>query len=673
MAHTLKLGFKQNPSGTDDYIDIGGSLNTVVGSIRPGYYLKSYTESTSTRTDQYGRQVRDITLVCDIQGSSVDDAHFKFKEINRFLQRTRMYLEHFNGNIPAQTNLEWHTGRAATLSFQAQAAGKVVYWDILDGVASLPASAFLAPENNSNFAINSVTVKLTCNYVNREAVVILDNPLPMGDFEPPFKITTTTTDPTSGGWNTNASHTFDTATYKFGTRSLKWSGTGSGSWTTPTIRFADACTIVISIWVKGTVTGGSGNYTISYSKNGGAAVNIQVFAVGASVSTFTQYSSSPISIVAADTLSMSGTATAGGGTVFGLNFDGAAFNRNPTGSVAPTEYFATGRDPVVPTGNVYGVRGDVEAPFVMSLNHTNVNGGSGLSRYLLLGINPIKWGTDYPLLGLDLQTANGTASNFLFYGAQGNSVSGSPLTGVSTFALTGASLGRTVGGRPRKYRAFLVYAAYRPSGIGATLATITLGKDVKNYVVDLIGTPAMTAGNTPASGNYGLYDLGDLLFPRPGNMGIERSFVLSISDNIKVDFTGSGLTRFFLGGVLLIPAEQFIYIDLGTSTGTDQNYPIISNESTAVKVQLGQQNVTYPSVAGYQATGMLSELNSFNSSAYFTADGIELEPGDTHFEMFTAASFQSAASNQSGYFYDWDKTILQPTILYAPRNLTAAV
>jgi hypothetical protein len=80
-----------------------------------------------------------------------------------------------------------------------------------------------------------------------------------------------------------------------------------------------------------------------------------------------------------------------------------------------------------------------------------------------------------------------------------------------------------------------------------------------------------------------------LLFPRPGNIGIERTLTLSASDNIKVDFTGSSTTRFYLGGILLIPAEQFIYIDLGTSTGTDTYTPVISNESTAVKVQLGYQ------------------------------------------------------------------------------------
>jgi hypothetical protein len=114
-----------------------------------------------------------------------------------------MYLEHFNGNIPAQTDLQWHTGRAATLSFQGQNASKMVYWDVLDGQATLPPNNLLAPANNSNFLISPVTIKITVNHANREAAVILDNPLlPMSDWEPPFVVTTDSATST-GAANTN--------------------------------------------------------------------------------------------------------------------------------------------------------------------------------------------------------------------------------------------------------------------------------------------------------------------------------------------------------------------------------------------------------------------------------------------------------------------------------------
>jgi hypothetical protein len=289
LAHILKLGFKQNPSGTDDYIDIGGSLNTGTNS-QVGYHLLSYSESPNARVDQYGRLVRDLTITCEVRGSTVADSYFKFTEINRFLQRTRMYLEHFNGNIPAQTDLQWHTGRAATLSFQGQNASKMVYWDVLDGQATLPPNNLLAPANNSNFLISPVTIKITVNHANREAAVILDNPLPMGDFEPPFTITTDTNNPAGGGWNTNTSHTLDTTTYKFGTQSLKWSGTGSGSFVTPTITVPEACTIVFSFWSKGTVTGGSGNYVI---RLGLAGTVLFTWAAGHSDTSWTQYSIQP--------------------------------------------------------------------------------------------------------------------------------------------------------------------------------------------------------------------------------------------------------------------------------------------------------------------------------------------------------------------------------------------
>jgi hypothetical protein len=56
---------------------------------------------------------------------------------------------------------------------------------------------------------------------------------------------------------------------------------------------------------------------------------------------------------------------------------------------------------------------------------------------------------------------------------------------------------------------------------------------------------------------------------------------------------------------------------------------------------LGYQTNVFPNISTYQATGVLSELNSFNTSAYFTSDSVELEPGDTHFEMFAADGFQA--------------------------------
>jgi hypothetical protein len=129
----------------------------------------------------------------------------------------------------------------------------------------------------------------------------------------------------------------------------------------------------------------------------------------------------------------------------------------------------------------------------MSLNHIPSAGSPGTSRYYLTGVNPIKWNVDYPLLGLDLQVASGAATSGLFWQTVGALVTGAPLTGVSTFNLTGTSLGRIVGGRPRKYRAFLVYAAYTPSGSVASTVTVTIGKDVKTYTVDLRLTSGMGA------------------------------------------------------------------------------------------------------------------------------------------------------------------------------------
>jgi hypothetical protein len=76
LAHVLKLGFKQNPSGTDDYIDIGGSLNTGTNS-QVGYHLLSYSESPNARVDQYGRLVRDLTITCEVRGSTVADSYFQ--------------------------------------------------------------------------------------------------------------------------------------------------------------------------------------------------------------------------------------------------------------------------------------------------------------------------------------------------------------------------------------------------------------------------------------------------------------------------------------------------------------------------------------------------------------------------------------------------------------------
>jgi hypothetical protein len=672
LAHVLKIGFKQNPTvGTDDCIDIGGSGNTGTnGAV--GYHLLSYTEGNA-RVDQNGRMLRDLTITCEIKGSTVANSYFLFTEINRYLQRTRMYFEHFNGNIPAQTDLQWHTGRAATLSFQAQGASKMVYWDVLDGVATLPPNSLLGV-NNPNFKIDPVTIKITCNAANREAAVILDNLLPMGDFEPPFAISTTIVD-IGWSWSTAAQHSFNTTYHKFGTRSLRLSGTTFGVLQSPVIKLPEDATLVISFWLRGTITGGTSHWFLNKVQNG-VTTGLFDFAPGTNVSDWTQYSTSPFTLPAGQPLSIA-SATSGAGSTFDLYFDGMAVWRNPTGSVAPTEYFTAGRYFNVPTGNAYGIRGDIESPFVMSLNWEK-RSGAGVNnnpRYFLLGMNPIKWGTDYPLLGLDLQTANGASSNSLFWGTQGNSVTGAPLTGTSTFALTGTSIGKTVGGQPRKYRAFLVYAAYTTGSTPFTNVTVTLGKDVKTYSASLIVTPGMGPANTPISTNYGLYDLGDFLYPRPGSIGIERTYTLSTSDSIAIDFTGGTTTRFFLGGILLIPADQFIYIDLGAATGSSAYNPVISNESTAVKAMLAQRNGgADPVYSTYLTTGLLSELNSFNTSAYFTADSIELEPGDTHFEMFSAEGFQTTSAGAStGYYYFYDDAYLQPVLIYAPRNLTGAV
>jgi hypothetical protein len=41
--------------------------------------------------------------------------------------------------------------------------------------------------------------------------------------------------------------------------------------------------------------------------------------------------------------------------------------------------------------------------------------------------------------------------------------------------------------------------------------------------------------------------------------------------------------------------------------------------------------------------------------------------------MFAADGFQAVVNVASGYYYNWDYALLQPTLIYAPRNLTGAV
>jgi hypothetical protein len=163
---------------------------------------------------------------------------------------------------------------------------------------------------------------------------------------------------------------------------------------------------------------------------------------------------------------------------------------------------------------------------------------------------------------------------------------------------------------------------------------------------------------------YVFQDLGDFLFPRPGSIGIERNFTLSASD--KVDITFADGTSFWLAGVFLVPAEQFIYIDLGAITNTFN--PLISNEGTSTRVQLAAQT-TGTAISTYQANGLLQELNSVNASATFTSDEIELEPGDTHFETLMFNNFGGLI----GFYNTFSVLGYDPTIIYAPRNLSGAV
>lgn len=97
MAHTLKLGYKDDPTvGTDDAIDLADA--TVASS---GYGLVSCNIGEPYE-DQYGTSVRQIAIQLEVRGTTNDISMSRVRKISRYITRSNLYFDYYKGRYPSR-------------------------------------------------------------------------------------------------------------------------------------------------------------------------------------------------------------------------------------------------------------------------------------------------------------------------------------------------------------------------------------------------------------------------------------------------------------------------------------------------------------------------------------------------------------------------------------------
>jgi hypothetical protein len=640
MAHSFKLGFKQNPSGADDYVELA-----TTGS-NTGYFLKSFGIGAK-QFDGYGRPVRDLSIDLEVRGASYSDAIAKKRTLDRYIEQTRLFLKPFEGNIPASTDGTWQNNRAATLTVLLNGGTIPCYWDVLGGEAIAIGNVALSADT-ANYIIQ-VQLKLTCNYAARGALVTLTNVVAMGAFGPPFS--TSTTNGFNCGWTfaNTTDWTISTDQYKYGFQTLKWSASSStAANTNATVGAQTNDYFLASIAIRGTIS--AGTLTVKLQKNDGAWADVETFVntTGSAISntawtTFTASQSYNSGLANTQWRILITSPTSGT-----LYFDAVALWHSYKAALTaiPTEFMEHGRTAAIPAMNIYNVQGDCEAPIILYLGVA-----SGNSSVYYVGGTIAKPTAETPFYGLDFKVGAGVGpQSSIFWNVNGTTKTGSGSLNVSQTA----GFNRNVTLIPKRYRAFLVYASSQNTFTNTV--QLKFGQlDPRTFNVVLPSTYNDAAPPTaPTASQYSLYDLGDVDYPRAGGITTER--LLTAASSIVVSFTSTTLTAFGLAGAIMLPAEKFVSIDLVANTGIVD--PLISSETLAPQVQLpvSQYNL-------YQTDPLMLDLTNFSPGATATVDNLYLSPGDNRFEILTLTTRLSKQ-------YTYVTTIgTFATVLYQPRYL----
>lgn len=641
MAHTLLLGFQESPSGSQDYVDLSG-----VAASTAKYFLNNISFSDVT-IDGQGRPVRNVAITLDINGSSVDDALFWLRELDRFPQTTRQFLKPFEGNIPATTDGTWFEGFAAKLTFKPQNATNPVFWDVLYGQVTFPGLGIIN-QDILNYQISNVVLTLTCMPYARGPRVVLDNLVNSGGLEPPFDIANSTLTNYQDGWVPDlATNWAMSTTYaKYGKQSLiNAVTTGTISLTTNDnsslfYSSADVTVPQISYFVPVTVSGISLTVTME-AYNGTVWATQQTLVNGITTITGGSWITATGTALVANNNSayqrvrLKITLTPNTKTIY---FGGFAIWRNPTGNAAPVEFASTGGRIGLPNFSIYNIKGDVEAPLAVS---SSLKGnGSNSVRGITMGGQAYKpTRGDQPLFGLSLQAATGAADTSMFWGKLGATNGGSAAVSYS-YTVTGVPSGMNVDRYPRNYRAFLVYASNATDT--TDYVSINFNDSSSNYLLTkfFVGLPPTfnTLAVAPVRADYRIYDLGDFQWALPGSNFVNNYATFFSNVTLHYPSATSANHREGVAGVILIPVDNIvnvkflpdaqIYAQYGhlrfSSEGTTPTVGTCLNPLNTNFSELNTLGVTgndySSSVVRYGEWGLLTTDMRFEGFYYITED-----------------------------------------------------
>lgn len=652
MPHKLLLGFKQNPTTGDDYIDLGGGLNDTQNR---GYHLKSYLEGPVT-TDEFGHIVRDLTIVVDIDDSSVGGALAKYHAIERYIQQTRIFLKPFKGNWAATTDGTWYSGFCASLTFQPLGATKAVYWDVLGG--SLVRDETYLGTDLVGGVLENVTVTLTVRSQARGDLVTLCNLVAMGSAEPPFNPQDTYF---NAGWTfaTPSVWSVETGPGKFGLNALKWVGSSSTTAYTnenidinqynPSLSHPLFPYVSGSIWLKSSGVTGTTAVTIEGYNGTSWSTLATIASAAGNTGSWSYYKVENVALSAGLTKVRGKITTPTSGTVY---FDGFAIWRSAT---VPSngEYFTGGGVAGFPSTYLYGAVGDAETPCILHVGNPT-NGSSGPTRdytNLLIGAREYNWQTKGrdSIPGLAAQFANGSANTALLWGKNGQASSGS--SSFAVFSLNpAASLVNPIIKIPRKYRLLLAYN----SNVTCTAVRVSMG-DISSFSID---SKLYTRTIPSTGGTDKLFDLGDMVYPPPDTAAQDQLYTYLTTTTPTVYFYfPSGAYNIKFNGFLLVPTEFFAYV---YGAGLNAMFTSMADPDNGTVKAMNDSRATYNP----------ANASEIYTSGFDNSDTLMVVPGAMQFEI-VVLGLRDATYND---LYAYDATYpYTPTLVYQPRYLSGGM
>lgn len=367
-----------------------------------------------------------------------------------------------------------------------------------------------------------------------------------------------------------------------------------------------------------------------------------------------------------------------------IGYDGLAIWRNPVGDALPVEYAVTGTKVNQPGGGVYDVQGTGEAPVQVHFIGSATRIGANLStiqQVFLIGGHRYNSSYDSPLFGMDLKLYNynynsglvlaDTALAGVMWEVAGTVITS---TGAATNAFypipfdTGYNqplFARYIDRRARVYRAFLVYACNNLATIKKV--SVVLNQEIRDF--DKLIPTTYSGTSNPIASQYKMFDLGDFPLAQPGSGWQDRreQFApynnISTSNRIEVTYDASAINaKIAMVGIVLIPAEQMAFVDLGQQGGyqTIETGVIITNSGSAPAAgaamsALFQINPT-----------SIREVTAGIKTAYNGGNKLKLYPGHNRFEALKFATRDTTNTDlytfSSGEYY-------HIAYVYSPRYL----